>query len=101
MLQWFSDGQPLFSGITPALALRTLRRVLAELNVEHALLHRTQDFRRGHAEDLRLSGASLRTILEAGEWRSPAFMHYLDLDRLEADMVIQAHVLDESDDGGD
>lgn len=101
MIQEFGDGQPLFQGITPALALRTLRHVLAELKVPQANLHRTQDFRRGHAEDLRLSGASLRTILQAGEWRSPAFLKYLDVDRLEADMVMQAHVLDESDDAGE
>ena len=46
---------------------------------------------------LVLSGASLFEILEAGEWRSPAFMKYLDYHRLEADVVVQAHV-DESDD---
>ena len=35
-------------------------------------------------------------ILEAGEWRSPAFLNYLDINKLEADVVVQAH-LDESD----
>jgi len=42
-------------------------------------------------------GASLYEILEAGEWSSPAFMKYLDYHRLEAEVVLQAHV-DESDD---
>ena len=62
------------------------------------------------------TGAPLWTILRAGEWRSPAFLTYLDLHlcacaplrvflalvsrgprgRLEKDVVIQAHV-DESD----
>ena len=45
---------------------------------------------------LLLPGAPLWVILAAGEWTSPAFLKYLDLHRLEADMVIQAHV-DESD----
>ena len=40
--------------------------------------------------------ASLFEILEAGEWTSPAFLKYLDLHRLERDLVIQSHV-DESD----
>ena len=41
--------------------------------------------------------APLWEILAAGEWRSPAFMKYLDLHRLETDVVVQAH-MDESDD---
>ena len=81
--------------------------------------YRTHDLRRGHALDLQLSGeeharcllriarvlqrcmlgAPLWEILAAGEWRSPAFMKYLDLHRLETDVVVQAHV-DESDDEG-
>ena len=43
------------------------------------------------------SGAPLWTILQAGEWRSPAFLSYLDLHTLETDLVIQAHC-DESED---
>lgn len=38
------------------------------------------------------AGAPLWQILEAGEWRSPAFLKYLDLQRLETDLVVQAHV---------
>ena len=35
--------------------------------------------------------------LLAGEWRSPAFLKYLDLYALERDAVVQAH-LEESED---
>ena len=42
------------------------------------------------------AGASLYEILEAGQWSSPAFLKYLNLCQLEADVVVQAHV-DESD----
>ena len=38
------------------------------------------------------SGAPLWEILEAGEWSSPAFLKYLDLHRLDAELVVQAHV---------
>ena len=38
------------------------------------------------------SGAPLWEILEAGEWTSPAFLKYLDLHRLDAELVVQAHV---------
>ena len=89
-------GEPLFAGITAANALATLRNCLTALGVEQAGQYRTQDFRRGHAEDLRASGAPLKAILEAGEWRSPAFMTYLNVELLESEMVLQAHY-DESD----
>ena len=44
-------------------------------------------------------GAPLYEILAAGEWRSPAFLQYLDLLKLETAAVIQAHC-DESDEDG-
>ena len=39
-------------------------------------------------------GAPLWVILEAGEWKSPAFLSYLDANQLEVDLVLQAHVED-------
>ena len=53
--------------------LRGLRAMLTMLNVKDATKYRTHDLRRGHAEDLRLKGASLGEILRAGDWRSPTF----------------------------
>ena len=58
--------------------------------------YRTHDMRRGHALDLQLAGKPLYEILQAGEWRSPAFLAYLDKYTLEAAAVVEAHV-DESD----
>ena len=65
-----------------------------------AHLYRTHDLRRGHALDLQLSGVPLYVILAAGDWKSPAFLAYLDKYRLERDLVQQAHLeeaMDESD----
>ena len=84
----------LFGHITEIGALNTLRCILAELGVANAHEYRTHDLRRGHALDLQLSGAPLHEILEAGDWKSPAFLVYLDRDRLERDMVMQAHFED-------
>ena len=39
-----------------------------------------------------LQGAPLWKILQAGEWRSPAFLKYLDLHCLDKDLVMQTHV---------
>ena len=97
--KYVSDAAPgavLFAGISPANTLDTLRRMLAVLKVEQAELYRTHDLRRGHALDLQCSGAPLWQILEAGEWSSPAFLKYLDLHRLDRELVVQAHI-DESD----
>ena len=42
-------------------------------------------------------GTPLSVILAAGEWKSPAFLAYIDLHQLETDVVISAH-MEESDD---
>ena len=60
-------------------------------------------FRRGHAEDLRRGGSRLYEILAAGDWKSGAFLAYLDRVSLERDQVIEAQTgfsdSDEEDDG--
>ena len=53
----------------------------------------------GHAADLRLSGAPLWKILAAGEWRSPAFLNYMYIHKMEIEMVMQGCLDDESDCG--
>ena len=74
MLQLLPIGTDLFEGITAAVALATLRHMLGCLNVDKAEAYRTHDLRRGHARDLQMYGSTLKEILEAGEWRSPAFL---------------------------
>ena len=91
-------GLWLFGGISAAVALRALREMLAALGVQGASLFRLHDLRRGHAKDLQESGATLAEILAAGEWRSCAFMAYLDRDALERDAVVEAHLLESDSD---
>ena len=66
------------------------------LGIVDAARYRLHDFRRGHARDMQARGATLREILDAGEWRSPSFLGYLDLEQLEADVVLDAHLNDSS-----
>ena len=48
---------------------------------------------------LRFSvGTPLWKILEAGEWRSPAFLSYLDVHGLETELVVQAHLAESGSD---
>ena len=97
ILDQLADGQLLFDGITASKALVSLREILERSHTPEARAYGTHDLRRGHARDLQRHGASLYEILMAGEWRSPAFMHYLDTNALEADLVVQAHVAESSD----
>ena len=98
ILEGCKPGERLFKGISPAAAMAVLRTLLRELNVTDPGDYRTHDFRRGHALDLQLSGAPLYVILAAGEWSSPAFLKYLDANRLETEAVVQAHVDDSGSD---
>ena len=99
----FDIGVPIFNGISPSVARNTLRTYLGALGKPKARKFWCHDLRRGHADDLRASGASLYEILAAGQWRSPAFLTYLDMHSLEADAVLQAHVDESSgeEDGSD
>ena len=95
-------GQKPFAGITAANALTRLRCCLSELRVPEARYYRTHDLRRGHAKDMVEKGAELCEILAAGEWRSPAFMCYLDESELEKGAVTEAHCDESSsEDEGD
>jgi hypothetical protein len=80
--------------------LRETRKVLTELQVQDAMTYGSHSFRRGCADDLRASGASLRTILEAGGWKSGAFQAYISMTDVENDAVAQI-VLDYSEDEGE
>ena len=44
------------------------------------------------------SGAPLWEILAAGEWPSPSFLKYLDLHRLDTELVVQAHACESDSD---
>ena len=84
--------------MTKAAVLSSLRLLLKEIGVDKAASDGTHDLRRGHALDLQLAGAPVFAILEAGGWRSPAFLKYLDLHQLDRDLVVQSHVAESSSD---
>ena len=46
-------------------------------------------------------GAPLWSILAAGEWKSPAFLLYLDMAKLDTDLVVQAHTNESEDEDVD
>ena len=98
LLQMTAGHRP-FGRMTGARATSQLRRRLALLHVPEADKFNLHGFRRGHAQDLLASGADLYTILRAGEWRSSAFVEYLEQAELESAAVMEAHLQVSSDDG--
>ena len=78
-------------------ALQVLRGWLGVLQVDNASSYRTHDLRRGHARDMLVAGARLCEILRAGEWRSAAFLAYLDKAELECGATLEAHLGESSD----
>ena len=73
-----------------------LRDLLGGLGIVDHSSYRCHDLRRGHAKDLQLHGTTLQQILAAGEWKSPAFLHYLSMTELEQGAVIEAHQAESS-----
>ena len=60
--------------------------------VPHPERYGTHDFRRGHAQDLLESGASLAQILAAGQWRSASFLDYIKQAELERDVALEVAI---------
>ena len=96
-LRQCGPGSAPFACFGPSGVLSALRSWLRVLNIENATQYRTHDIRRGHARDLQAAGSSLSEILKAGEWRSAAFLSYLDRDDLECEATLVAHIGESSD----
>jgi len=83
-------------------ALRSMRSALDRLEVPKPHAYRTHDLRRGHSEDILENGGSRAELLYMGEWsrRSAGYTSYINLVRLEALAVKDAHqvISDDEDD---
>ena len=83
-------SQPLWN-FSSEKALQTLRRFLILTDTPQAASYTLKAFRAGKATALAAEGKSLGQILQAGEWRSSAFLSYVD-----TDVVDQAQLLDQT-----
>ena len=77
--------------------LASIRRILGAMNIVRPEEFTLKMFRAGHATALAEEGKSIGAILQAGEWRSAAFLAYVDVDAVDACQLLDK-VLDESDD---
>ena len=89
------EGSQPFQMLSARSAREGLKRRLVLLEVPKARSFWLHDFKRGHAQDLVERGATLAEILHSGEWKTPAFLAYLDMHKLECGAVVEAHA-DES-----
>ena len=85
-----------FIHITPGGARAELKSRLTRIGVTDADKYWLHDLRRGHAQYPVDGGGRVKDILAAGEWTSPKFTAYLDIEKMEAEAVVEAHV-NESD----
>ena len=79
-MSFLPEGEAPWNGQTPHFVIGRLRADLAKLApvVTEPEKYGTHDFRRGRAEDLRISGSTLAEILQAGQWKSAAFLRYIN-----------------------
>ena len=91
------EGMPLFSAFKPCMVNKGLRKLLHDVGVQNPESYRSHDLRRGHARDMQDRGHTIGQILAAGQWKSAAFMTYLDEDELAAEAVLEAHLNESSD----
>ena len=92
-------GHAPFAGFSGATANALLKACCVAVKLTKARSFTCHDLRRGHAKDLQQAGATLKEILEAGQWTSPRFLAYLDLDELEKDVVVDAHLAESDEEG--
>ena len=78
---------------------RILRIYLQRVGVADAASYSSHGFRRGTAQAMLARDAPLRDILAAGNWRSAAFLEYLDREAIDERAVLNLLCADEAQEG--
>ena len=95
-LSWAAMGPE--SGTSRCKKARKLMSVNGHTVPAEKMHHDTIDDLAVAMSKLRRGGATLGEILRAGDWRSPAFLQYLNAEQLDLDRIAEAHDLVSSDD---
>ncbi len=96
-----SVGEAPWAGWCATGVRNALRSALRHTGVVNADACGTHSFRRGHAQDIVEFGGRVTDILKAGDWQMPAWMRYLDVEKMERQAVAEAHFgASSSDDEG-
>ena len=87
-------GEALFT-VTPAKIMQTIKAQSRSLSYNPEGVS-WKSFRAGHATHLAACGCNIKVITEAGEWRSRAFLDYIDGDKVDQAVFLNT-TLDRSD----
>ena len=90
-------GEKIFT-LTPSSAKQRLRRYAKLLGVQSSSELTLKTFRASRATTLALEGKPGHQRLEAGEWRSAAFLKYVSTDSLDAGAVLMKSVVESDSD---
>eukprot|EP00930_Biecheleria_cincta_P003118 TRINITY_DN104055_c0_g1_i1.p1 TRINITY_DN104055_c0_g1~~TRINITY_DN104055_c0_g1_i1.p1 ORF type:complete len:613 (-),score=63.61 TRINITY_DN104055_c0_g1_i1:266-2104(-) len=90
------QGSKLFKFTSHEL-LSTVRRFLTILEFPRVEQLTLKSFRAGKATEMAKRGCSLGTILCAGEWRSAAFLRYVDEDAVDLSMAFEEVLASDED----
>ncbi len=88
--------QRLWNFSTPQF-VKAMSASLIFLGYSEASSMTAKSFRAGRAHAMASQGSNLKEILQAGEWKSKAFLAYVDQNALEEEAVLN-HVIAGSDD---
>ncbi len=75
-----------------------VRKFLTDMGHQSGSRFTLKGFRAGRATEMARSGSGIAAILVAGEWRSKAWLAYVNLDECEHAVLMQ-NALDEDSDG--
>ena len=81
-------GTPL-SVETAYVSLKAVKSALSALEIPLADAFSFKGFRAGRATAMAAAGDSLASILQAGEWRSAAFLHYVSETEIDKQRILQ------------
>ena len=86
-----------FPGFNQRSFQRALRAHLQQVNeVALAEVATSHGFRRGSAQELLKSKTPMAQILQAGGWKSPAFLEYLDKEEIDCEAILELCCEDET-----
>ena len=90
-------GECLFPQLKPPAALKAVARALKVMGVAGAQHMSWKAVRAGHATHMAANGSKLAAILEAGEWRSAAFLNCVDANIADSAEVLRSTLQNELD----
>ena len=81
-------GEMIFPTFTATNANTIIKAVFAKLLISHAEKYSSHGFRRCAAQELKETGSKRAIVATLGDWKSLAFLGYVDLtDSVEQDMA--------------